>query len=374
MKKLGLKARLLRGRKKTKEQALQRAKDFIRGDDQPAGGETSPERVTNESMAKHREEVLSGARRFIYPLKASKHRIAIISGMIITLVLIALLTFSWWLLYRRQSTGDFAYRISQIVPFPVAKLDGDFVRYEEYLFELRHNVHYLVTQENVDFSSEEGQSRLAGLKRQAYDNTVNAAVTRRLAKEKGVSVSQQEVDAQLDLIRATGGIGDATQTLEDTLKDFYNWSLGDLRRVIRAQLLKQKLLPQLDMDVRPKAEGVLNDILEGADFAKAAKQHSEDVFTKDSGGEFGFIFRSNTDIPPQLVERAFTLAAGETSDELVETLFGLHIVRTIEYRSEDEARVAHILFRFREIEEFIAERQADMKVSHYIQLPEAPAS
>lgn len=369
MKKLRLKSPI-RWRKKTKEQALRRAKDFIRGEDQPSGsGESSPDRVTNESMAKHREEVLSGARRFIYPLKSSKHRIAIISGIIITLVLISLLSFSWWLLYRLQSTGDFAYRISQIVPFPVAKLDGDFVRYEAYLFELRHNVHYLATQENVDFGSDEGIAQLDGLKRQAYTNAISAAVVRRLAEERGVGVSEQEVSSQIDLIRSTGGIGDATQTLEDTLKDFYGWDISDLRRVIRAQLLKQKLLPVLDTELKPKAQAILNDILDGANFGAMAKQNSEDVFTKNGGGEFGFIFRSNTEIPPQLVEKAFTLSAGEVSPDLVETLFGLHIVKTIEYRSEDEAKVAHILFRFRDIEEFIAERQADMKISNYISPP-----
>lgn len=368
-----LKLRLpLRRKKKTDQKALSRAKDFIRGEDQPnAGGESSPERVTNESIAKHREEVLKGARRFIYPLKASKHRIAIISGLIITLVLIGLLAFSWWLLYRRQSIGDFAYRISQIVPFPVARVNGRFVRYEEYLFELRHNVHYLSKQENVDFSSELGRTQLAGLRQKAYDKTIEAAVVQILSKEEGVSVSQQEVTEQIDLIRSSGGIGDATQTLEDTLKDFYGWDLGDLRRVIRAQLLKQKLLPLLDKDLRPRAQSLLTDVLDGADFKAVAQTASEDVFTKDNGGEFGYIMKSNTEIPPQLLAKAFTLQEGQVAEELVETLFGYHIVKTIDYRSEEEALVAHILLRFRDIEEFITERRADMAISHYIQLPES---
>jgi hypothetical protein len=355
-------------KRKSKDELLNQAKGYIRGETPSETADSAPVRVTNESIAQHREEVLKGARRFIYPLKASKHKIAIVSSIIIGLVLAALLATSWWLLYKRQNHGDFTYRITQILPWPVAKVGGEFIRYEEYLFELRHNVHYLTTQENVDFTTEEGQLQLAGLKQQAYKNTIDNAIIRQMAGERGVSVSQDEVTQQIDLIRSSGGIGDSSQTLEDTLHDFYDWDLNDLRRVIRSQLLKQKLLPLLDTEVRPEAEEALADIMDGADFAAIAKAQSDDVFTKDNGGEFGFIFRSNTEIPPQLVERAFSLEAGQTGSELVETLFGLHIVKTLEYRSEQEAKVAHILFRYRDIDDFVTEKKAELTVSDYIDI------
>lgn len=356
-------------KRKSKDELLNQAKGFIKGETPAEADASSAVRVTNESIAQHREEVLKGARRFIYPLKASKHKIAVVSAVIIGLVLIGLLASSWYLLYRRQSHGDFTYRISQILPWPVAKVGGSYVRYEEYLFELRHNVHYLATQENVDFDTEEGRLQLSGLKQQAYQNTINNAVVRRMAEERGVSVSQEEVTQQIDLIRSSGGIGDSSQTLEDTLRDFYDWNVSDLRRVIRSQLLKQKLLPLLDTEARPEAEAALADVLDGGNFAAIAKAKSDDVFTKDNGGEFGFIFRSNKEIPPQLVERAFSLKAGQTSPELVETLFGLHVVKTLEYRSEDEAKVAHILFRYRDIEDFITEKRAELTIADYIEIP-----
>lgn len=355
-------------RRKGDTKALAKARQFIRGEEQETG---SVERVTNETVAKHRQEVLSGARRFIYPLKQSKHRIAIVSTSIIGVVLILFLLFSWHLLYRQQSIGDFAYRVSQIIPFPVAKVNGQYVRYEEYLFELRQNVHYLVNQENVDFNTAEGKAQLNGYKQQALTKVIDAAVIRQLAKDQRVSVSQQEVEEQIDLIRSSGGIGDATQTLEDTLDDFYGWDLSDLRRVIKAQLLKQKLVPIFDTTAQPEAEAVLEDIKNGADFAKAAKLHSDDEFTKDNGGKFGYIFRSNTDIPPQIVERAFSLEKGQVAEDLVQTLFGYHIVKTIDYRSQDEALVAHILFRFEDPSVFINQRKEQIPVSRYITIPES---
>lgn len=325
-------------------------------------------RITNDTVAKHREEVLSGARRFIYPLQHSKHRIAIISGVIVSAIILLLLGLSWFMLYRQESTGDFAYRITQIIPFPVARIDGNFVSYEDYLFELRQNMHYLANQENVDFESEEGRLQLEGLRRQAMERVLDRAVLADMAKEHGVTVSNQEVEEQIDLIRSQTGVAEGAQTLEDTLREFYGWRLGDLKRVVRWQILAQKLVPLLDTDVRQQAEAVLQDVLDGGDFTKAAKDHSEDELTADKGGVIGYVFRSNTDIPPQLVERAFNLAADEISDQLVETLFGLHIVKTLDYRNSDEARIAHILFRYEDIEKFIDERQAELETSLYIDI------
>jgi parvulin-like peptidyl-prolyl isomerase len=345
--------------------ALTKAKDLIKGESAEPEP-TQSVRITNDSLAKYREEVLGGARRFIYPLQHSKHRIAIISGIIIFVITLILLVSSWFMLYRQGSTSDFAYRITQVIPFPIARVDGSFVRYEEYLFELRQNMHYLENQESVDFESEEGQAQLASLKTQAMERILDRAVTAQLAREYNVEVSDFEVEEQIDLIRLQGGVGDQTQTLEDTLDDFYGWDLGDLRRVIRYQIRDQKLVPLLDTAVKPEAEAVLADVLAGEDFAQAAKDHSEDALTKDNGGILGEIFRSNTDIPPQLVERAFSLKEGEVSDQLVETLFGFHIVKNLEYTAEDQVRVAHILFRYEDVDTFVEEREAEANISIYI--------
>lgn len=347
--------------------ALVKAAAFMRGDS--GQDDEQAQRITNDSVAKHREEVLSGARRFIYPMRHSKHRIAVVSALIVGFVLVVLIAFTWYLLYQRQSSGNFAYKISQLLPFPIARIDNTFIRYEEYLFELRQNVHYLANQENVDFSTEEGLRQLDGLKKAAMKNVIHDSIIRKIAKEKGISVSDQEVEEQIDLIRSQGGIGSSDKTLEDTLSDFYGWSLNDLRRVIRSQVLEQKLVPILDTDARPRAEAVIASVLGGKDFAQAAKEDSDDQFSRESGGDLGFVFRSNTELPPQIVEKVFTLAAGEVSQELVETLFGYHIVKNIEYKSPEEARVGHILIRFKEIDAFIEERLSSVKQSIYIDIP-----
>src|SRR5688572_10428868 len=130
-------------------------------------------RITNETVAEHREEVLSSARKYIYPLQHSKHRVVIISISLLVAVIVGFFTYCLLALYKFQSSNTFIYRISQIIPFPVANAGGRMVAYENYLFELRHYIHYYQTQQKVDFSSESGKQQLAEFRKRAMDRVVD---------------------------------------------------------------------------------------------------------------------------------------------------------------------------------------------------------
>ena len=79
--------------------------------------------------------------------------------------------------------------------------------------------------------------------------------------------------------------------------------------------------------VRGLAQGVLDDLRGGADFAAAAAEHSEDDGTAEAGGDLGFFPRGL--MMPPFEEAAFSLPIGELSD-LVRTELGIHILRVEE--------------------------------------------
>jgi hypothetical protein len=108
-------------------------------------------RITNETLEETRKEVLKSSRKFVYPIQKSKHRVVILSSLIGAAVLVAFVGFSLLSLYRYKSTSTFIYRVTQVVPFPVAKAGKSFVSYEDYLFEIRQYIHYFETQEKVIF-------------------------------------------------------------------------------------------------------------------------------------------------------------------------------------------------------------------------------
>lgn len=53
-------------------------------------------RITNETVTEHREEVLSSARKYIYPLQHSRHRIVKLSVGLLVLVIVAFSPLRGW--------------------------------------------------------------------------------------------------------------------------------------------------------------------------------------------------------------------------------------------------------------------------------------
>jgi peptidyl-prolyl cis-trans isomerase D len=83
--------------------------------------------------------------------------------------------------------------------------------------------------------------------------------------------------------------------------------------------------PAEEAAIKTKMEGLLKQIKGGADFAKLAKENSEDG-SAAAGGDLGdWITRGQ--MVPEFDKSIFTLKVGETSD-LVKTMFGYHIIQT----------------------------------------------
>ena len=82
---------------------------------------------------------------------------------------------------------------------------------------------------------------------------------------------------------------------------------------------------------RLKAEGLREQLVAGADFAKLAEENSEDPGSKVRGGDLGTFPRGR--MVEAFEETAFSLKPGEIS-ELVETQFGFHIIETLEKQEE----------------------------------------
>src|SRR5438270_9059225 len=129
-------------------------------------------RITNETVTEHREEVLSSARKYIYPLQQSKHRVVKVSLSLFALVIIAFFTVTGLELYKLQATGGFLYDVTRIIPFPVAKAGHSWISYESYLFELRRNMHYYQSQQQASFQGKDGKAQLRHLKQQARGQAI----------------------------------------------------------------------------------------------------------------------------------------------------------------------------------------------------------
>ncbi|HEY1493285.1 MAG TPA: peptidyl-prolyl cis-trans isomerase [Candidatus Solibacter sp.] len=79
--------------------------------------------------------------------------------------------------------------------------------------------------------------------------------------------------------------------------------------------------------IKAKGESLLKQIKAGGDFAKLAKENSEDPGSAANGGDLGD-WITHGQMVPEFDKAIFALKPGETSD-LVKTQYGYHIVQTL---------------------------------------------
>jgi hypothetical protein len=304
-------------------------------------------RITDETVAEHREEVLSSARKYIYPLQHSKHHVVRISVGLLLSVLIVFLAICGLELYKLQSTSGFMYDVTRVIPFPVAKAGDRWVSYESYLFELRHNMHYYKTQQAANFSTKDGKAQLDRLKKQALGQVIQDAYVKKLAAQNNVSVSNQAVENEVALVRSQNRLGSNDRVFKDVLNEFWGWGIDDFKRELREQMLQQAVVAKLDTSTNQKANAALQQIKSGADFAKVAADTTEDLATKGSGGQFAEpITPTNRNVAPLVVHTVFQLKPGQTSG-IVNTGYTLEIIKVID-ATGNSRHAAHIQFNLKD--------------------------
>lgn len=324
-------------------------------------------RITNDTVSDHREEVLSSARKYIYPLQHSKHSVVRISVGIFVAVIIIFFGGTGLGLYKFQSHGTFLYDVTRIIPFPVAKAGDRWVSYESYLFELRRNVHYYQSQQQANFGSKDGKDQLSRLKRQAMAQVIEDAYVKKLAKDNHVTVSDQAVTNQLNLVRSQNRLGGNDHVFKEVLNEFWGWDESDFRRELKQQLLQQAVVAKLDTATDLRAQSALTQLKTGTDFATLAGKVSDDVSTKAAGGVYSApITEGDRDLPPTLTAAIFKLKPGQVSD-VINSGYTLDIVKLTD-NSGGVTHAAHIQFTLQDINSYIKPLQTKQPAQQYIRL------
>jgi hypothetical protein len=326
--------------------------------------------ITSESIAEHREEVLKGARKYIYPLQHSKRKIVAITITVIIAAIIGLFVYCYFALYRYYQYNTFVYRVTQVVPFPVAKTGGKYVDYENYLFELRHRVHYYESQQQSNVAANPDQLGL--FRKQSLQAVIDNAYVVQLASSHHIGVSDKEVDARMTEVRNQNRLGGNNKVFSDVLRDYWGWSINDFRRSLKQEILAEKVSAALDNTDSQKATAVLAQAKNGADFTALAKQSSDDPATKDTGGDYGFaITKTNPNVPPEVVDQLFKLQAGQVSDLILASPViagqppSLQIVKVTGING-DAVTAQHIVINLKNAETYIKQLQSKKPAHSYV--------
>lgn len=226
----------------------------------------------------------------------------------------------------------------------------------------------VITREDLDKAVEELKAQYgdslpasdspeyAELEKQVAERLVNEEILWFEADKLDITVSDEEINQQIDQYREQSGGEDAfNQKLEEN-----NTSLDRLKDQIRKSLLFQKLYPEVTKDAAPvtdeqalqyynenltqfqqtemrtvshilvadeaTANAVKARLDAGEDFATLAREVSTDPGSKDKGGDLGAVPSSGSGFVPEFEAAMNTLAVGQVSAP-VKSSFGFHIIR-----------------------------------------------
>lgn len=328
---------------------------------EPAG------RITTDTLAEHREQVLAGGRKFKYPVQYQRHKLVINAMIISVAALVLLIVLGWYLLYVAKNTSEFMYRVTKVVPTPVAVVDGEQVRYSDYLVKYRGAAHFLIEKGQVDPNSTDGKSQLEFIKSQTLDDAIADAYAKKLARELDITVTPADIELALETQRqlTEGDYTELTQTA--VIKDWYGWTLDEYRDIIRDKLLRQKVAYAVDAraekvtkDIEAKVKAGTTDLKKIADELNASEADTV-VY-----GPAEWVPKNNQDYG--LAVAAAGLSKGQISQKIKRTSGdGYYYVKLIDSNA-DSIRYEYIQVPLKEFNAQLTQVTTDDKLTRFIKL------
>lgn len=326
--------------------------------------ETQVAKITNTTLEEQRKEILNKGKKFKYPVQYSKNRLV---GNALIIALVILITGSgllWYQLYKAQNTGEFIYRFTTVIPFPVANVDGENALYRDYLMEYRANMQ-IANAKKDEIESANNVKALSVLnKNKAMKNAIANAYAQKKAREMGISVSEKEIDEAFDAQRKTQNTELTESALYKIAADNYGLSPSEYRRMfIELPLLRRKVTAEIDKNAAKTRDEVVKYLNDNSnDFSKAA-EHFGDKIEYNKPGK---VRKTNIDGGRSKV--ASQLNVGEVSKPFISNAGdGYYIVKLIE-KNDNEISYESIKIKFTEFNSQLEKLEKEGKVKKYIKV------
>ncbi|MCI0714432.1 MAG: peptidylprolyl isomerase [Chloroflexi bacterium] len=199
---------------------------------------------------------------------------------------------------------------------------------------------YTELQQEVTLTQETYQpADLDAFELEVLENLINQSLIEQYAQENNITVSEEEVQAEIALLQEL-----ATES-DMTLSQIMGFPADQIDTQIRELLLSQAVQEHVLANERPlvrqvharhilvKDEELARDLIEqlnsGADFAELAEQFSEDESTARVGGDLGWIYPGLL-IWQNVEEVIFQMPVNSRWPDPVPSVIGYHIIESIE--------------------------------------------
>lgn len=254
----------------------------------------------------------------------------------------------------------------------VATVDGIEVRQKEVDAYMN-----FVNSQSQDGESAQSEEELKTLEVNIIDSLIVIKLLEKYAEENNIAISRQEIDEQVETLSNTynseedfesalKSMGIDRKFLEDYLKSqmisnkiyeritanvdvtdeevksYYDDNKEEF--LVPAQIKASHILavfPWIEDGSEETEEGrkealdkidmVEDKLKDGEDFEELARQYSDDQTTAENGGDLGYV--SEGQMVEEFDRALFLLDEGETSD-IVETIYGFHIIKAFDRKEE----------------------------------------
>lgn len=179
------------------------------------------------------------------------------------------------------------------------------------------------------------------------------------AAQIGINVSAEDVQREVE----------ANRSLTASAEEWQNWlaqnmyTEAEFQETMRSALITMRLrdaVTRLDsgdvlqvharhilLSTEAEANAVIQRLQNGEDFGLLASQYSNDVTTRDQGGDLGWFIREDL-LTPELADVAFQMQPGQIAGPIT-TLLGYHIIQMLEIGQrqampEEQARLVESQF------------------------------
>ena len=321
-------------------------------------------KTEQEKVEERREEVLSKGRKFKYPLQWTRHRV-VINTILITLILIVLMVVAGWLaLYRFGMTDELLFRITKIVPAPVAVVDGENVPFSDYLMLYRSSMTSVERQSGSQFDEESLKQLRIEYKRAALTEAEKYAFATKLAKELNVAVSEEEVANEFNRHLNIGGIERSEEGFIKIIEDNFGLSKSEYERMLYLSLLKSKVEMQIDTEANEIANKVEQTLkTNGDNYQAVAEELGEKIIYQETGG-----LVDSKNIDGGRATEAMKLEPGQSSGKFISMNGdGYYFVKLIK-KTDTEADFVSIKVPFTEFEKRFNALEADGKIVEHIEI------
>ena len=324
---------------------------------------TAP-KTEREKEEERREEVLAKGRKFKYPLQYTKHKLVINTILVAAVAVVAMVVAGWLALYQFQSTGEMMYRVTQVLPVPVAEVEGAKVRYSDYLMIYRSNLQTSEQQSGQLGNTEDDDLVRAEYKRTALEAAVEYTYAMKLGKELGLSVSEEEIDQAFDEHRKVGGVERSEEAFLKIVQDNFGMNQREYRRMLELTLMKAKVEQEIDetaQAVAAEVETMLNE--NGGDMAAVAESLGEQVEYEATGQ-----LVDNMNVDGGRSNKAMTLEPGQVSERFLSNNGdGYYFVKLVE-KTETQVNYESIKVKFTTFAGRVAQLYEEGKVKNLVEI------